>query len=363
MNELFRKMLNLPEQRSTMALPIDQLHYFVVTTTMVASAIIGLLAIFFYVKYRWKGRRLAKGEPVYTTWWLETLIIGAPTFFFLLWFAIGFKDYIRLKTPPADSMDVYVMAKQWMWKFSYPDGPNGVNVLHVPVHRPVRLLMTSRDVIHSFFVPSFRIKQDVLPGRYTQTWFEATEPGVYQVLCTEYCGTGHSIMRAEVVVLSQPDFDKWLAEQQAVTRAKQRDGAKTRFEEQPPQATMVQMGERLAVSAGCLKCHSVDGSAHIGPTFLDLYRRPTTFEDGTTAIADEEYITRSMMFPKEKQVKGFQLVMPSFQGRLEGPESAAIVEWIKTLRSQSPEPQPSPAPIFDEKAGATAQPGRGGIVR
>jgi cytochrome c oxidase subunit 2 len=365
MNELFRQMLFLPEQASTMAFPIDRLHYFVITTTMAVSTLIGLIAVGFYIKYRWRRQRLAKGEPVYTTWWLETVIIGAPSFFFLLWFAIGFRDFIRLKTPPENSMDAYVMAKQWMWKFSYPDGPNGVNVLHVPANRPVRLLMTSRDVIHSFFVPAFRIKQDVLPGRYTQTWFEATKPGVYQVLCTEYCGTGHSIMRAEVVVQSPEDFDKWMAEQKAATRPKQRDGAKTDLEDQPPQATMVEMGRRLAVSAGCLKCHSVDGTAHIGPTWLDMYKRKTKLEDGTEIIADEAYMTESMMYPNAKHVQGFAVpsVMPAYQGRLEGPELAAIVEYIKSLRSDSPENLPTPGPIFDEKAGATAQPGSGGIVR
>jgi cytochrome c oxidase subunit II len=365
MNELFRKMLFLPEQASTMAFPLDRLHYFVITTTMLVSALIGLIAVGFYVKYRWKGRRLAKGEPVYTTWQLEVLIIGTPTVFFLLWFWIGFRDFIRMKTPPENSMDVYVMAKQWMWKFSYPEGPNGVNVLHVPADRPVRLLMTSRDVIHSFYVPAFRIKQDVLPGRYTQTWFEATKPGIYQVLCTEYCGTGHSIMRAEVVVHSPEDFQKWLAEQKEVARPKQRDGAQIAAQNEDPHATMVTMGRQLAVSAGCLKCHSIDGTAHIGPTWLDLYRRKTALEDGTTIVADEAYITESMMYPNAKHVKSFAVpsVMPSYQGRLEGPESAAIVEFIKSLRSGQPENLPTPGPIFDEKAGQTAQPGSGEIVR
>ena len=359
MNELMRRMLFLPEQASTMAPNIDHLHYFVIITTMMVSFLIGTAAVLFYVKYRWKGRIGTKGEPVYTTFSLEVLIIGVPAFFFLLWFAIGFRDFVRLETPPPNSMDVYVMGKQWMWKFAYPEGPSGVNVLRVPAHRPVRLLMTSRDVIHSFFVPAFRIKKDVLPGRYTQTWFEATTPGRYQVLCTEMCGTGHSTMRAEVVVMAPNDFDKWFAEQRANTRPRQKDGTKTAIEDRDPRATMIELGQKLSESAGCFKCHSVDGSAHIGPSWLDMYMRKEVMQGGQTLLADEAYITESMMDPKAKQVQGFQLVMPSYRGRLEGPESAAIVEYIKSLRSESPEGTPDRGPLFDVKPNTTVEPGTG----
>jgi cytochrome c oxidase subunit 2 len=359
MNELMRKLLFLPEQASTMAPRVDHLHYFVITTTMVVSALIGIAAVGFYVKYRWKGRIGAKGEPVYTTFLGETLIIGVPAFFFLLWFAIGYRDFVRLQTPPDDAMDVYVMGKQWMWKFAYPDGPNGVNVLRVPANRPVRLLMTSRDVIHSFYVPSFRVKMDVLPGRYTETWFEATAPGRYPVLCTEMCGTGHSTMRAEVIVMEPREFDTWFAQQKMQTRPRQKDGTKTHFEDRDPQATMIMMGRQIAEQAGCFKCHSTDGSPHIGPTWLDMYMRKETLENGQIQLADEAYITESMMDPKAKQVKGFQLVMPNYQGRLEGPESAAIVEYIKSLRSENPEPVRDKGPQFDIKAGRVVQPGEG----
>ena len=361
MNELLRQMLFLPEQASTMAYNVDRLHYFVITTTMIVSTLIGIAAVGFYVKYRWKGRIGAKGEPVYTTFLGETLIIGVPAFFFLLWFAIGYRDFIRLQTPPANSMDVYVMGKQWMWKFAYPDGPNGVNVLRVPANRPVRLLMTSRDVIHSFFVPAFRIKQDVLPGRYTETWFEATMPGRYPVFCAEMCGTGHSTMRAEVVVMPANEFDKWFTEQRHQTRPHQKDGTKTLVEERDPHATMIEMGRKLAESAGCFKCHSTDGSPHIGPTWLDMYMRKETLQNGQIQLADEAYITESMMDPKAKQVQGYQLVMPSYHGRLEGPESAAIVEYIKSLRSDSPEPLRDKGPEFDVKPGVEVQPGSGSI--
>jgi cytochrome c oxidase subunit 2 len=338
-------MLFLPVQASTAAFNVDRLHYFVITTTMIASTLIGIGALSFYVRFRYRGKA-GRGNPVQPTASLETLIVGVPLVLFLLWFAIGFRDYVHMTTPPTDAMDVYVMGKQWMWKFAYPEGPNGVNVLHVPAHRPVRLLMTSRDVIHSFYVPAFRVKKDVLPGRYTEAWFEATLPGRYPVLCAEMCGTGHSIMRAEVVVMPPDDFDRWLADQQ-VGRAQQRDGAKTPAEEQPPEATMVEMGRRLSQTAGCMKCHTINGEAHIGPTWLDMYRRAEPLEDGTTVVADEGYITQSMMDPNLKQVKGFKLVMPSYRGRLTGPESAAIVEYIKTLHTDREKVPAGHGPIYD----------------
>ena len=202
MNELMRRLLWLPVQASTFAKPVDNLHYFVITVTMVASTITGLLAFFFFFKYR--ERRENQSTPmVVPSVKFEIAVIGVPLFFFLLWFVQGYKDYVWYTTPPKDTMDVYVMGKKWMWKFAYGGGgPNAIGTLHVPVNRPVRLLMTSRDVIHSFFVPDFRIKQDVLPGRYTETWFEATKTGRYQVLCTEYCGTWHSQMWGEIVVMS-----------------------------------------------------------------------------------------------------------------------------------------------------------------
>ncbi len=190
-----RRLLWLPEQASTFAVSVDRLHYFVIITTMVMSGVTGALAFYFFFRYR----RVSENQTtpaVHPTVGFEVAAVSVPLVVFLAWFVIGFGDYVKLANPPPDAMDVYVMAKQWMWKFAYPDGPNTIGVLHVPANRPVRLLLTSRDVIHSFFVPAFRLKQDVLPGRYTETWFQATKPGRYQVLCAEYCGTQHCKMWA-----------------------------------------------------------------------------------------------------------------------------------------------------------------------
>jgi cytochrome c oxidase subunit 2 len=174
---------------------------------------VAVIAIAFFWKYR--RRHENQATPfVAPTAMFEVLAISVPLAFFLLWFAIGFRDFVKVSSPPPDAMDVYVQGKQWMWKFAYPEGPNSIGVLHVPANRPVRLLVTSRDVIHSVFVPAFRIKIDALPGRYTEIWFTATKPGRYQILCTEYCGAQHSKMWGEVVVMAPEAFDEWIKEQQ-----------------------------------------------------------------------------------------------------------------------------------------------------
>src|SRR5262252_6663556 len=346
MRELMRQLLWLPPQASTFAWPVDRLHYFVITVTMIASILTGLLAFYFFFKYR--ARRENQSTPlVLPSVKFEIAVIGVPLFFFLLWFVQGFKDYIWYTTPPKNTMDVYVMAKKWMWKFAYAGGgPNAIGTLHVPANRPVRLLMTSRDVIHSFYVPSFRIKQDVLPGRYTQTWFEANQPGRYQILCAEYCGTDHSNMRGEVVVLRPEEFDSWMADQRRGP-ADRADMAPTAQETVPPMTDMVEQGRRVAIQFGCLKCHSVDGTSHIGPTWLDLYHRKERLNDGRIIDVDEAYMTESMMDPRAKIVAGYSPVMPVFQGRLAGPEVAALLEFIKSLRTDRIQNPPSKGPSYE----------------
>ncbi len=344
MNDILRRWLFLPEQATELSVRIDHLHFFVMLTTFVVSTVIGLTAVFFMVRYR---RRRAEQETrrIEPPGWLEALFIIVPLSLFLVWFRIGFAQFTELTTPPPDAMDVYVMAKQWMWKFAYPDGPNGLSVLKVPAGRPVRLLITSRDVIHSFFVPAFRLKQDALPGRYTQTWFNATRPGVYPVFCAEYCGTGHSTMRAEVQVVEAAEFDRWLAEQQK-GRAAQRDTAPPKPGEGPQSGDLVEQGKHAALKKGCLKCHSIDGSPHIGPSWLDLYYAKRTLSNGQVVIADEAYLTKSMMEPNVDIVAGYKPVMPSFHGNLASAEAAAIVEYIKSLRADLLD-RPPERPIYE----------------
>lgn len=331
MNELVNNILFLPEQASTFAERVDDLHLFVITVTMLSSFAVGTTALYFFFRYRRRSSEQLT-EYVIPSVKTEFLFVSLPLVFFLTWFVIGFRDFVFVTTPPKDAMDVYVMGKQWMWKFSYPEGPNGVNVLHVPANRPVRLLITSRDVIHSFFVPAFRIKMDAVPGRYTQTWFEATKPGTYQILCTEYCGLSHSKMLGEVVVLSPEEWDAWLQEQRKGDLASRQD-ALADLNLAPHPSRMAEQGQKVAAEVGCFKCHTVNGEPHIGPTFLGLYGRQATLQDGSGIRADEAYITQSMMDPGAHLVSGFPNAMPTFQGKLTGPQTAAIVEYIKTLRT------------------------------
>ena len=242
MNEIMRRLLFLPEQASTFAHDVDNLHYFVITVTMVSSLAVGLTAIAFFWKYR--RRHENQATPfVAPTALFEVLAISVPLFFFLVWFAIGFRDFVKLSSPPPEAMDVYVQGKQWMWKFAYPEGPNSIGVLHVPANRPVRLLITSRDVIHSFYIPAFRVKRDVVPGRYTNLWFEATAVGEYNLFCTEYCGDMHSRMFGLVKVVEPEYFESIL-----------QDYAKL---EQNPGETLEGFGKRIAEIRGCGACHSI----------------------------------------------------------------------------------------------------------
>jgi cytochrome c oxidase subunit II len=348
-NDLMRRWLWLPEQASTFATRVDYLHYFVVTVTMISSLLVGILAFVFFFRYR-ERRRFASTPLVVPSHRFEAVVIVVPLVFFLLWGVVGFRDYIWSTQPPKDAMDIYVMGKKWMWKFTYPDGgPNANSTLHVPADRPVRLLITSRDVIHSFFIPEFRVKMDAVPGRYTETWFQATKPGRYRIYCTEFCGTWHSQMVGDVVVLPPAEFDRWLASQ--------REGLADRVDTSGPsgpegdefRGSLLAYGRRVASAHGCLKCHSVDGTPHIGPTWVDLYRRSTPLETGETIIADEGYLTESMMDPPAKLVKGYQPIMPSFRGRMSAPEAAALVEYIKSLRGDAlvntPPEEPTYGPV------------------
>jgi cytochrome c oxidase subunit 2 len=345
MNDLLRRLLFLPEQASQHARDVDKLHIFIITTTMIAAAGVFLTAIVFFVRYR--RRSDTDVTPRVTPRLVhEVLFIGVPLAFFLLWFAIGYPQFVDLQTPPPNAQDVFVQGKKWMWKFAYPGGPSSVDVLRVPQGRPIRLLLTSRDVIHSFFVPALRVKQDALPGRYTQTWFTADRPGRYEIFCAEYCGLGHSAMLGELVVMPQAEFDTWMSEQRRGLASAQ-DSAPLPGEALLPGSNIVEQGRRVAAEQGCLKCHTVDGSRHIGPSWVDLYLRREKLKDGQEVVADEAYITKSMMDPAAQIVAGYQNVMPTFQGKMTPPEVAAVVEYIKSLKTPAVRVGPSEGPAYE----------------
>jgi cytochrome c oxidase subunit 2 len=345
MNELIRRLLFLPEQASAYAREVDALHFFVITATIIGAAGVFLAAIYFFVRYRRRSDTDVTPE-VKPRVIHEVLFIGGPLVLFLVFLAIGYPQYMKLATPPANAMDVYVQGKKWMWKFAYPDGPSAIDALRVPAGRPVRLLITSRDVIHSLYVPALRIKMDAVPGRYTQTWFEADRPGRYEIFCAEYCGLGHSAMLGELVVMPPADFDAWMQQQRSgIARAQ--DSAPVPGERVRPASSLVEEGQRVATEQGCMKCHSVDGTRHIGPTWVDLYMRAGKLANGKQVVADEAYLTRSMMDPGGEIVAGFQNVMPTYQGKLTPPEVAAVVEYIKSLRTPAVRPGPPEGPAYE----------------
>jgi len=311
MNELLRRALALPPQASSFARHIDYLHYTVIGAAFLVCFLAFAVIFYFLIRYRERP-----GEPQphrHVPRWLEISLAGFTLTCFLVWWVVGFAQFRTLRDPPANAMRVHVVAKQWMWQFVYPSGMAAEGDLRVPVGQPVELVMTGRDVIHSFYVPAFRVKQDVVPGRITDVWFTATEPGTFQIECAEYCGAGHSRMLGHVIVLPPAEFAQWASGNQT------NDLAST--------------GQKLAADYGCLRCHTVDGTPHLGPSWKGMYGSTIPLSDGTQVIADDAYLTESMMDPTAKLHAGYPPLMPTFLGRLSGPEAAAIVEYIRSLRS------------------------------
>jgi len=334
---IVRDVLDLPPEASTFAYKIDTLHFAIIATTMVGSTSIFLVAVYFTLRYR-RRSNVQLTEHIVTGLPLELLFIFGTLGLFLVWWAIGYHQYVDLEVPPKDALLVYVQAKQWMWKFTYPDGRSTNDVLVVPAGKNVRLVMGSRDVIHSFFVPAFRVKQDVVPGRYVTTWFHSDSPGTYPILCAELCGVDHSVMRGSVVVLGGEDYDAWLGQNVVGTGS----------------TPLAGIGREAAVKHACVACHTWNGQRHIGPTWSHLYDSKVSLEGGKTVIADEEYLTRSMMEPGADIVATFPNVMPaSYRYTLSQPDVAAIVEFIRSLEN-APETQDAPLPAVEVREVADA---------
>jgi cytochrome c oxidase subunit 2 len=215
--------------------------------------------------------------------------------------------------PPKDAIEIHVVAKQWMWKTQHPNGAREINTLHVPVNEPVRLVMTSEDVIHSFFVPEFRIKQDVLPGRYTRTWFNATMPGLYHLFCTQFCGSEHARMTGELVVMSRADYARWLANQ-------------------PSGSDIAREGEAVFRSLGCSGCHDAASTVR-APKLAGLYGDPVALADGSRATADDAFIRDMILQPKAHAIAGYQPIMPSYSGLIGDDEMLRLTAYIRSLKA------------------------------
>ena len=302
-----------PSPTSTTASQVDSLFYFILWVCVVFFIVIVGVMGYCLVRYRERPGAEAEASPSHNNV-LEVTWTVIPGLFVGVIFYWGFVSYLDMRQPPDESYEIQVEAKMWNWSFTYPNG-HVDNNLHVPVDKPVRLVMTSTDVIHSLYVPAFRIKMDVIPGRYTSTWFEANTPGTYTLFCTEYCGTKHSDMLAKVVVHPSGEFEGWL------------ENAANFMETLTP----VQAGEILYQRRGCAQCHSVDGSAQVGPTFLDVFGTEQPMTDGTVVSVDENYLRESILEPQSKVRAGYRPVMPTYQGQLKDEEINAIIAYIKSL--------------------------------
>ncbi len=304
----------LPEAKSTVAGQVDTLFYWILGISVFFFLLIVGLVVFFLVKYRRRGEEIAVQPSAHHSTALELAWSGIPLVIVLAIFVGGFKGFLNLRTAPDDAYEVQVTAQRWNWSFTYPNGHVDPE-LHVPAGVPIRLVMSSLDVIHSFYVPDYRVKQDLVPGRYTTAWFEAKEPGESRIYCAEYCGTSHSEMLSRVVVHAPAEFERWLQE-----------AADWMVGLSPADA-----GAELYRRKGCVQCHSVDGSAGIGPTLKSSFGSPRKFTDGSDGRVDENYIRQSLLQPAAAVVVGFDPVMPTFQGRLDDEEIAALIAYIKSL--------------------------------
>ena len=302
-----------PTAASTGAGNVDALFVFLLTLSVFVSIAIFMFIIVFAFKYR--RRKGVAAEQFEGSNALEVTWSVVPLAIFMVIFAWGAIIYFQERTPPRGADEVYVVAKQWMWKLEHQQGQSEINELHVPVGRDIKLIMTSQDVIHSFYVPAFRIKQDVLPGRYTTAWFRATKPGVYHLFCAEYCGTAHSGMIGQIVVMEPAQYQAWLG-----------GGGMT--------GSLASNGQTIFQQLGCPTCHRSDVQGR-GPNLEGVFGKPVQLEDGRTVIADENYIRESIMSPSAKVVKGFKPIMPVFQGLVSEEQLTALVAYLKSLNQPS----------------------------
>jgi cytochrome c oxidase subunit II len=306
----------LPKPGSTHAADTDLLYTALLVLSAVFTIGIFVTIAYFAWKYRAQTRvanEIAEKTPDHNTA-LELTWSILPLILVLGIFVWGFKGYLDLRTPPKDAINIQVTGQKWNWTFTYPDGLSD-NVLHVPMDSPVRLVLSSVDVIHSLYIPAFRIKMDAVPGRYTEMWFNATEPGEFPVFCAEYCGTGHSAMLTRIVVHRPGGYESWLAEQAKKLTS----------------MPLPELGKQLYEKQGCKTCHSVDGSPLIGPSWKGLFGRASKMMDGQSIKADENYIRESIVEPQRRIVQGFSPAMPTYQGKLTDRELTALIEYIKTL--------------------------------
>lgn len=304
MDNVFRLF---PESASTISSRVDEIYLFLLLVTAFFTILICSLILYFGIRYR-RGSSADRANPPSGTW-LEVTWTVIPLGLSMIMFVWGAAVYFDMQTPPANAHEINIVARQWMWKAQHPNGRAELNELHVPTGYPVRLRMISEDVIHSFYVPAFRTKQDVLPGNYTRMWFEATKPGRYHLFCAEYCGTEHSMMRGTVVVMGPGEYADWLAGQSNVTPAT--------------------AGQALFERYRCNSCHKDEGG--VGPSLRDLYGSQVPLQGGGRAVADEQYLRTSILDPAKQVVAGYRPEMPTFRGQLDEQQILQLIAYVKSL--------------------------------
>ncbi|MDQ2868686.1 MAG: cytochrome c oxidase subunit II [Verrucomicrobiota bacterium] len=299
------------DQASNLAPEVDFIFFALVALCGAVTFLVMAFIIFFAIRYRRGSKASRAGKKLSSRRWETTWTI-IPSLIFIGIFIWAAKAYFHMLTPPAGTTETYVVAKQWMWKIQHPDGRREINELHIPVGRTVKLVMTSEDVIHDFFVPAFRTKQDVVPGRYTTIWFTPTKPGKYHLFCSQYCGTNHSTMGGWIYVMEPGEHAKWL------------DG-------QPAPDSLVAAGERAFHMRGCSGCH--EQNSQIRAPLLDgIYDKPVPLSDGSMVIADDQYLRDSILLPNKQISAGYQAIMPSFHGQISEEELNAIIAYLKSLK-------------------------------
>ena len=307
---MFTNFPFFPEQASAQAAQVDGIFFFLVAVTAFFSFLIATLVVVFAIKYR-RRHKDDIGVAIHGSLVLELLWTVIPFGITMVMFVWGAKVFFDIYRPPAGAMEVYIVGKQWMWKAQHMDGAREINELHVPIGRPVKLIMGSEDVIHSFFIPDFRVKADVIPGRYNTMWFTATKPGKYHIFCTQYCGTKHSAMIGTVTAMDAAEYQAWLG-----------GGASG--------GTMAENGAKLFADLSCNTCHLENGQGR-GPVLKGLYGKQILITGGQTVTMDDAYIRESVLTPQAKVVAGFQPIMPTFQGLVTEEQLLQLIAYVKSL--------------------------------
>ena len=312
-----------PKQVSSFAHDIDNLFFFIFYASVVLFLIVVIGMMYLAIKYRFK-----KGDEVRLTssldhnTFLEVLFFVIPLILVTITFVWGIRSYLNMVIVPDDAIEIKVTGQSWFWTFDYPEGGSTLNELVVPVETPIKIVLSSTDVLHSFYIPVMRAKMDVLPNRYNVMWFDANQAGEYEIFCTEYCGTGHSNMNAKVIVMPQKMYEVWLAE------------AGSADDDLP----LEELGAKLYNKKACNTCHTLDGTALVGPSYLQtsqMWGQERVFDDGSSAVIDENYIRSSILEPQIQIVEGYQGVMPTYQGLLNDRELDALIAFLKTLKEDS----------------------------